>query len=139
AGPRRRGGAPAGQGPTPPPQGTKKKRGTTLHKIGEAGPRKTPANPAKRKEAGKNPSPADKPEKKEEKKEKKKAGATPPIKKPASPPAQIMKQPAVLIGAAAGLAVIIVVAAWLIIRRGESRPQGVTPTPTQAPTPIVPP
>src|SRR5262249_35631299 len=130
---------PPSPGAPPRPPGPQQKKGTELLPISEDRPRIKPVEPAKRQEAGKKPSPADKPEKKEEKKEKKKAGATPPIKKPASPPAQIMKQPAVLIGAAAGLAVIIVVAAWLIIRRGESRPQVVTPTPTQAPTPIVPP
>jgi serine/threonine protein kinase/formylglycine-generating enzyme required for sulfatase activity len=93
--------------------------GTELLPKSEDRPQIKPVEPAKRQEAGKKPSPADKPEKKEEKKEQKKEkkkDATPsPIKKPAATPTQmtqIMQQPAVLIGAAALVAIIAVIAFW---------------------------
>jgi serine/threonine protein kinase/formylglycine-generating enzyme required for sulfatase activity len=129
-------------GATPSAPGAQAMQGTELLPISEGRPQIKPVEPAKRQETGKKPSPADKPEKKEEKKEKKekkKAGATPPIKKPAPTPAEIMKQPVVLIGAGAVLAVIIAVTVWKII---PGRNTGTTPgtrTPTPAPTPIVPP
>src|SRR5262245_5425052 len=131
---------PPKSGATPSAPSAQALQGTELLPISEDRPQIRPVEPAKRQEAGKKPSPADKPEKKEEKKEKKKAAASPPIKKPAPTPAEIMKQPVVLIGAAAVLAVIVAIAAWMIIRRGESRQSQLnTPTPTPAPTPIAPP
>jgi len=104
---------PPKSGATPSAPSAQALQGTELLPISEDRPQIKPVEPAKRQEAGKKPSPADKPEKKEEKKEKKKAGATPPIKKPAPTPAAIMKQPLVLIGVAAALVVIIsVIAYW---------------------------
>src|SRR5262245_37287242 len=86
--------------------------GTELLPKAEDRPQIRPVEPAKRKEAGKKPSPADKPEKKEQKKEKKKDAAPSPIKKSAATLAPIMKQPAVLIGAAALVVIIAVIAIW---------------------------
>jgi iron(II)-dependent oxidoreductase len=109
--------------------------GTELLPISEDRPQIRPVEPAKRQEVGKEPSPTDKPEKKEEKKEKKekkKDAAPSPIKKPASTPAPIMKQPAVLIGAGAALAVILVLTVWKIIH-GTPPPPPPPPPPTPAP------
>src|SRR5215475_9527415 len=81
---------PAGEaakpGSTPSAPGAQAMQGTELLPISEVRPQIKPVEPAKRQEAGKKPSPADKPEKKEEKKEKKKAAAPPTIKKPAPTP-----------------------------------------------------
>src|SRR5215510_14803167 len=99
-------------GATPSAPSAQALQGTELLPTSEDRPQIRPVEPAKRQEAEKKPSPADKPEKKGEKKEKKKAAATPPIKKPAPTPATIVKQPAVLIGAAAALVVIIAVIAY---------------------------
>jgi serine/threonine protein kinase/formylglycine-generating enzyme required for sulfatase activity len=107
-------------GATPSAPGAQAMQGTELLPKSEDRPQIKPVEPAKRQEAGKKPSPADKPEKKEEKKEKKKAVATPPIKKPAATPALIMKQPVVLIGAAAVLVVIIAVIAFWQYRRHQN-------------------
>jgi serine/threonine protein kinase/formylglycine-generating enzyme required for sulfatase activity len=105
-------------GATPSAPGAQAMQGTELLPISEDRPQIKPVEPAKRQEAGKKPTPADKPEKKEQKKEKKKDAAPSPIKKPAPTPTQmtqmtqIMKQPAVLIGAAALVVIIVVIAFW---------------------------
>ncbi|MGH9755908.1 MAG: protein kinase domain-containing protein [Blastocatellia bacterium] len=119
-------------GVAPSESGAQAIQSTELLTRSEDRPQVRTVEPAKSRDAGKKPSPSDKPEKK-------KAAAPPSVKKPAPMTGAQFKKP-LLIGAGAALLTIIAVVVGLIFRGNPNSSQLDTPTPaTTSPQPPSPP